>query len=394
MKRVTWIVLLLVAFSLVLVACGGDEPEATVAAPTAQEEADTVEESAPEAEPEVAAEPTAEELNAEEPAAEPEEAMTETEVALADLQLSSLDELSSYRYDMVMEIIATDETGQEVTQSMQMILAVSTDPPATSMSMSAEGQEEFADMGNIEFVQSGDTSYIVMGEMGCMALPADAEGAMSTDELTEGFTPDSLMEDLENVTLVGEETIDGIDTLHYTYDETSMLAEEMVGIESMEGHIYLAKDGGYMVRSIVDVVGNSKYMTDMAVEGVQSGVTHIEMNLKDVNGNVEILVPASCEGQDAAADSEWPMMEDASEITSFAGILSYTTASSGNDTIDFYNDAMVGIGYTLDEASSFVSEGNGLLTYTNDAEGSVSITISEDTDSGLTTVTVLSDFDM
>lgn len=395
MKRVSWIVLLLVVFSLVLAACGGDEPEATAAAPVAQEEAvAAVEESAPEADPTVA-EPAAEEPAAEEPAAEAEDGNAAgAQVALADLELSSLDELSSYRYDMVMEIVTTDEAGQEVTQSIQMVLAVSSDPPATSMSLTAEGQEELEGMGNIEFVQFEDTSYIVMAGMGCMALPADEESAMDADELTEGFTPESLLEDLENVTLVGEETVNGIDTLHYSYDETSLEAEDLVGIESMTGDIYLAKDGGFMVRSVVDIVGNSKYMADMAAEGVQSGVTHIEMNLQNVNEAVEIVIPAACEGQDAAAGSDWPMLADASEVTSFAGILSYTTASAGNDAIDFYNDEMATLGYTLDEAGSFVAEGNGMLTYTNGDGESVSITISEDSDTGLTTVTVLSDLDM
>ena len=37
MKRVLWMILLLV-FVLALAACGGDEPEATVAAPTAAAE--------------------------------------------------------------------------------------------------------------------------------------------------------------------------------------------------------------------------------------------------------------------------------------------------------------------------------------------------------------------
>lgn len=385
MKKVSWIVLLLVVFSLVLAACGGDEPEATEAAPVAQEEAPAaVEESAPETDPTVA------EPAAEEPAIEPEEeVMAETEVALADLNLSSLDELTSYRYEMMMNLVATDETGQEVTQSIQMVLAVSTDPPATSMSMTAEGQEELEGMGNIEFVQIEDTSYIVMAGMGCMALPADAESAMDTDELTEGFTPESLMEDLENVTLVGEETVNGIDTLHYTYDEMSMMEEDMTGIESMEGHIYLAKDGGYMVRSVVDVVGNSKYMANMEVEDVQSGVTHIEMDLKDVNEDVEILVPAACEGQDSAADSEWPMMADATEVMSIAGMANYTTAASASEAIDFYNTAMSDRGYTLDEAGSIMVEGTGLLAYTTPDGGNVTITISED--NGVTTVTILSE---
>lgn len=393
MKRISWIILLTLVLSLALAACGSSEPEVTVEEPAVQEEPAAPEEEQPSALAEVG--PEEETAVSEEPAAEePEEEMVdESKIALADLELSSLDELTSYRYTMVMEMTATDSTGTETTQTMQMELAVSTDPPATSMIMTAEGAEEIEEMGQMEFTQIEDTSYINMGELGCMALPADDNSAMSTEELTDGFSPESITEDLENVTLVGEETINGIDVLHYTYDETSMTAEQAVGIKSMVGDIYIAKDGGYMVRSIVDVVGDSKFIDGFASEDFQpdTATTHIEMNLTDVNSAVEILPPAACEGQELPEAVDWPMLDDASEVTSFVGILSYTTEVSGSDAIDFYNDAMAEMGYTLDETSSFISDGNGLLTYINIDDESVTITISEDADSGLTTVTILAD---
>lgn len=397
MKRISWIVLLVLVLSLALAACNSSEPEVTVAEPALQEEPAAPEEEQPSALAEV--EPEEETAVSEEPVAEPaaeepeEEMVDESEIALADLELSSLDELTSYRYTMIMEMTATDSTGTETTQTMQMELAVSADPPATSMIMTAEGAEEIEEMGQMEFTQIEDTSYINMGELGCMALPADDNSAMSTEELTDGFSPESITEDLENVTLVGEETINGIDVLHYTYDETSMTAEQAVGIKSMVGDIYIAKDGGYMVRSIVDVVGDSKFIDGFASEDFQpdTAKTHIEMNLTDVNSAVEILPPAACEGQELPEAVDWPMLDDASEVTSFAGILSYTTEVSGSDAIDFYNDAMAELGYTLDETSSFISDGNGLLTYVNIDDESITITISEDADSGLTTVTILAD---
>ena len=320
----------------------------------------------------------------------------EDEISLADLQLSSLDDLTSYRYTMVMEMVAADSTGTEITQTMQMELAVSSEPPATSMIMTAEGTENIDDMGEMEFIQIEDTSYINMGAMGCMVLPADDNSAMSTEELASGFSPESITEDLEKITLVGEETIDGITVLHYTYDETSLTAEEAADIKSLDGHIYIAKDGGYMVRSIIDVIGDSKFMDGFASENFQpdTATTRIEMNLTDVNAAVEILPPAACAGQEVPEAVDWPMLEDASEVTSFAGILSYTTEVSGSDAIDFYNDAMTELGYTLDESSSFVSAGNGLLTFINSDDESITITISEDVDSGLTTVTILSEVGM
>jgi hypothetical protein len=405
MKRVSWIILLALVFSLALTACGSSEPEVTVEEPAMQEEPAAQEEDAPSALTEVEPDEEEETAVSEEPAAdveeeavveldEPQEEMTEgSDFALSDLQLSSLDELTSYRYTVVMELTAADSTGAETIQTMQMEMAVSTDPPATSMLMTADGTEEMAEMGTMEFVQIEDTAYMNMGELGCMALPADDNSAMPTDELSEGFTPESLTEGLQDLTPVGEETIDGIDVVHYTFDESSMIMEEAAGISTLQGHIYIAKDGGYMVRYIIDVTGDSKFNEGFSTEDFQAETakTHIEMNLTDVNSAVEIVPPAACEGQQAPETADWPMLEDASAVSSFAGILSYTTEVSGNDAIEFYNNAMAELGFTQDEASSFVSEGNGLLTYLNENDESLTITISEDVDSGLTTVTLLSE---
>jgi hypothetical protein len=382
--------------SLALAACGNDEPEGSgsvvPAEPTAQEEAaaPALTEVAPEEETAVSEEPEGE---AEEPTTEMAQ---ESEIALTELQLSSLDELTSYRYTMVIAMTAADSTGVETVQTMQMDLAVSTDPPATSMLMTAEGTEELENMGQMEFVQIEDTSYINMGEMGCMALPADENSAMSTEELTSGFSPESITEGLENVTLVGEETIDGIDVLHYAYDETSLTAEEATGITSLDGHIYIAKDGGFMVRSIVDVVGDSKFTEGFASEDFQpdTATTHIEMNLTDINSTVEILPPAACEGQELPETVSWPMLEDASEVTSFAGIVTYTTEVSGDDAIEFYKNEMAALDYVLDETNTFVAAGNGLLIFVNSDDETITITISEDADTGLTTVTILAEADI
>ena len=391
MKRVSWIILLAFVLSLALAACGSSEPEEPVvpAEPTAQEEvaAPALTEVVPEEETAVSEEPAAEAV---EPAAEMAE---ESEITLTELQLSSLDELTSYRYTMVIAMTATDTAGVEITQTMQMDLAVSTDPPATSMLMTAEGTEDMEDVGQMEFVQIEDTNYINMGEMGCMALPADENSAMSTEELTAGFSPEAITEGLENVTLVGEETINGIDVRHYTYDETSLTAEEAAGIKSLDGHIYIAKDGGYMVRSIVDIVGDSKFGDGFSSKDLQpdTATTHIEMNLTDINSAVEILPPAACDGQELPQAVDWPMLEDATEVTSFAGIVSYTTEVSGDDAIEFYKNEMAAIDYVLDETSSFVAAGNGLLVFVNSDDETITITISEDAGTGLTTVTILAD---
>jgi hypothetical protein len=395
MKRVLWLILLLV-FSMALAACGGDEPEvaveepAVVAEPAAQEEeveqetAVTEEETSSQPEPAVL--PTANPTDVAEVEAEAEQST----IAFNELDMVQLDELTSYRYDMVIEIVGKLADGTESTQTMRMNLAVSADPPATSMVMTAEGVD-MAGTGTMEFTQIGDTSYIVMAEMGCMVLPAEGEGAMSSEELTENFAPENIMENLGNVTFVGKEEINGIDVLHYTYDESAMNAEDAVNVQSAEGHIYIAEEGGYMVRSVMDIVGNSAFVEDMGDQAFESAVTHIEMNLTDINEAVVIAPPAACEGQELPEAMDWPMLPDAADTISFAGMASYTSQTSAEEAVDFYKEAMPELGYTFDESGSFMAEGSGFLNFVNENEETVTVTISQDPSSGLTSVTILSD---
>lgn len=391
MKRVSWMVLMIMTLSFCLAACGetteeqqpaaettNQQEEAVIEEPTAEPETAVSEAEAPKAEAPAAEAPKAEKSTDEPAASEtnenPQAVGEEAEIPFSDLGFSSLEDLTSYRYDFAMTIMGTDESGAEIEQKMSMILSVSTDPPATSLSMNTEGQNGIEGMENIEFVQVNNTNYIVMGGMGCITPPADDENMLSTSELTAGFTPQSLTENLDKVTLVGEETVNGINTLHYTYNESSLAEEEMAEIDSMTGHLYLAKDGGYMVRSIVDMVGDSKFNEGFA----SHGTTHIEANLIDVNQAVEIVPPASCEGQGAGASSDWPILEGASDVISFAGVVSYTTGATAEEVIEFYKDALTDLGYTWDETSSFAAEGTGFLFFTHSENLNVSVTISQD----------------
>jgi hypothetical protein len=388
MKHVSWLIMLLV-FSLALAACGGDEPEVVVEEPAVVVEPTAVTEEETSSQPEPAVLPTANPTDV----AEVESPPQQTIIAIDELEIAKLEELTSYRYDMVIEVAGKNADGTESTQTMLMNLAVSTDPPATSMTMTAEGTADMADVGTIEFTQIGDSSYIVMADMGCMVLPAEGEGAISSEELTENFSPDDIMENLDNVTFVGKEKINGIDVLHYTYDETAMKAEDAVGIESAEGHIYVAEDGGYMVRSIMDIVGSSAFAADMGTEAFQSATTHIEMNLTDVNEDVVITPPAACEGQELPEAMDWPMLPDAADTISFGGMASYTTETSAEDAIAFYTESMVEMGYSLDESGTLVTENSGFLSFVNENDETVMVTISQDPSSGLTSITIMADGD-
>lgn len=379
MKRLYWILIVLLALGLTLVACGGgDEPAAEPAAPAPAVESAPAE---AEAEPAQAAVPTIEPTAV--PTAEPTPEPTEepVEVSWADLNFTSApEELESYRYEMIISASGVDQSGAEVTQSITILMAYTTDPQAMSISMKAEGTGMMADdadmdslgFENFEIVQIGAMSYMVFPEFGCMAFPAEED--LTENPMLSEFAPETMFGDLSGVKLVGEEERAGFRVLHYTFDETSLPTEDQQDIRVMNGHLYIAKEGGFLVSMIVDLEGNAEeFLTGL--DSVEDATVRMEFNLQDINEPIEILLPEGCEEQ-AAGDLDYPILEDATDLFNMFGMISYTTAVSVDEAIEFYQNEMAELGYTYSEDESFIFGSTAMLVF-NSSDGSVSINISE-----------------
>ncbi len=390
-KRLNWILALIMLLSLPALACGvfgGDEAEPT-AVPPAAEPAE-VEAAAPEPAADPTTEPTAEpvaetavaEPPVQEPAAEESEAPP---VPASALDLASINQLpfDSYRIEMVLEFSGVKADGTEVNQAMNANFAVVVDPPANSMSMGFSGIEEAMGMDTIEMAQIEDTTYMVLPEMGC--ITTQGQDILQDNPFADMLAPNEFMSDLEDAKYEGEETINNIRTRHYSFDKFAFGDTGTDEIEEAEGHIYIAKDGDFLVRMVIDASGQ----IDFFDEGVdQDGELHIEINLTDVDENVEIVMPAGCEGQ-TGSGSEFPMMGDAYEVSSLPGLVSYKTDATTDETLLFYEEALMAEGWVKDEAGSFVGGGSALVAFSRDGE-SLNLSISPD-DNGGTFVVLISE---
>ncbi len=382
MRRMSWIVVLLLLLSLPALACGGfggDDAEATAV----PEAAPVIEESAPEP----TAVPQAEDTNSEETAVETVEKPSLPESALS---LDTIDELpfNSYRITMDLEVTGKKADGQEVAQSMKSEFTVSNDPQIMNILMSFSGIDEVMDSESIEMAQIEGTSYMVIPEMGC--ITTSGGNILDDNPFTGMMAPDSFLNDLDNAKYEGEETINGILTRHYSFDKFAMAGTDLTDVEEANGHIYVAKDGDFLVSMVVDATGK----LDLFDEGLtEDGQLHIEINLTDIDVPVEAAIPAACAAEDGSAggaNSEFPMLDDASEVTSFAGVLSYQTALPLEDVMAFYDDTLANAGWVKDEEGSFVASGNALVNYLRDGV-TLSVTVSPNEDTGGNYVILLSD---
>ncbi|MBK8987125.1 MAG: hypothetical protein IPM39_13780 [Chloroflexi bacterium] len=381
MKRIHWLLILVVIMSLALAACGGgEEPAATAVAETAPV-TESNESAPPTAAPPTAAPPTAVPPTAVPTAtSEPEQAS----VAFADLNFGNkMEALSSYRYEMVMTVSGTDESGTPTSKTMTMQMAFTNDPQASSISVSGDGIPGMEEASSIEIVQIGSTSYMVFPEMGCVAFPAEEEDLLQND-LAQEFNPETMFRSLDDLTLVGEDTINGIRVLHYTFDESDITTEDAQGLMAANGDLFIAKDGGYLVRLAADMNGDALFMEGF--EEIKDAVMRMEFNVTDINQPFEIIPPAGCEGQGPDAELPFPVVENATDVINFPGVIGYSTTLPPADVIAFYQEAMADAGYTYAEGQSFITDSAASLTF-DGSSGAVSVTISDS--NGVTSVAIL-----
>lgn len=388
-KKVSWIIVLVMLLSVSSLACsvlGGGGSEATaVPVPTEAPAAAVESPTQPSAAAEPAAAPTSE------PAAAPTTASADTAAPpppAAALNIENINgaPFDSYRFAMNMTFSGTDANGAAVTEEVNADYIISSDPPGKNVVMNITSSDPTAeDIGQITMTQIGDTAYMVIPGMGG-CITSSGQDLMQDNPFADMLDPNGFLDNLDNAQYQGEETINDIRTLHYTFDATALTVATTEGVEDAEGNLYIAKDGGYMVRLVMDVRG----VKDLLATGSNdTGDMHMEYNLSDVNEPVELAPPPECEGQ-ANGDTGYPMPDDAYEVSSLSGLVSYKTALTADEVTTFYEDALTADGWMKDEDSSFAGGGSALLSFTRGSE-TLSVTINPDEASGDTAVMLMSD---
>jgi hypothetical protein len=106
-----------------------------------------------------------------------------------------------------------------------------------------------------------------------------------------------------------------------------------------------------------------------------------QIDYSDFNQPIEITVPEGCSD---AEDSEFPLLDDATQINSFGDVLTYNTNTAFEDVISFYKTEMAAAGYSLE--SEFAQAPTGLLTFNRDGEEVTVSVVDNPASDGLTVV--------
>lgn len=397
-----WLLIFILLLGMSALACnlpfgGEEEPSAATSDNndegdrTSEEDASEMEEAVDTPEDEVAVEDSPADSVVEEAVVEEETAVSEetAETTEEDSSLLSnlfpesllvrdtvqdFDDLDTY--EMEMEI---STTVSETTQVIQATILVSTDPAQTQMTFSFSGLDDMAGIDSMSMTQIEGTTYMNMAEFGCMSTSESEfdQADFGTLDATD------FLADVGEATLVGEETINGIETVHYTFDE-SVVGDEISQFDWAQGDVYIAKEGNYMVRFRMEGEGTADALgvalEEEGVDGIkpQIGLIQIEMNLVSVNEPVNITIPEGCENG-GLANSEYPVLEDAFESSAFGGIVTYKTETPFADAVTFYQETLAADDWVYQEDNSFIMEGSTALMYFDKDGRSLTVTITEDT---------------
>ncbi len=379
MKRhgIRWVIVFLLILSLSSMACqlfGGDEdptPDSAGASETAAE---------PEAVEPIESENSAAAGSADSSSeSQPSDDSSQQSdgAAPADFELSALSrelDFDSYRFALEMQFSGTDASGNEFVQDISADIAFVAQPLAMAISMSMEGVPGTNEFDQIAMAQIGETTYMVMPGVGCITSAAVEGGLIEDNPFADFLDPSQLIDDLQGAKYAGREEVNGIQTLVYEFDESFLKNEDEM--EWADGKIYVAADGNYLVRMIMDGEGA---MDVFNAGSTQTGLVHMAFNLTDVNQPVEIGIPEECDN--AAGSGDLPMLEDAFEISTFAGFLNYKSNATIEDGVAFYEDVLGEDGWLKNEDESFMMEGTAMLSYNREGE-SLTLTLGDDNESG------------
>lgn len=394
-KEMRWIFVFALVLALSTMACGlfgGNEAEEAPAEETVGEAQEAVEdepesppaaeeESEPTDEPTPLPEPT--ETSEPEPTATPaESAGEESSEGLPDLSNVSagLEEYNSYRATVNMTFESMEEGGTSAGLALES--AVVLEPPASSATMSFSGDmvEEAGGFDSLAFAEIGEVSYAVIPGLGCVTGGVGEMGSM--DEFTDIFSTDELLGDISDAEFVGEDNVNGIPVDHYTFDETDV--EDTGGdLRELEGHVYVAQEGNYVTRMVIEGVGT----VDMLGQGVEEeGSLLMEYNVTDVGADFDVEPPEGCEDSGA----QYPTFEGAADLASFAGFTSYTVEAEFDDVVAFYEDEMAALGFEQPEGEQILSEGSAILSFAGQELDPVTVIINQE-DDGTLSVTITSE---
>lgn len=309
------------------------------------------------------------------PAAAPAQTAEEEASLTLENRQSGLEQLKSYRVRWG-GAWKTTESGKTTEATWEWLQEYTADPEAMHWRMNSSNSTETEKASALEMWRIGAMTYMVNAEAGadaeCISYSSDDQ-----DPIDQNMFDPGSMGRIEDAKYVGTETINGVRAKHYKYDEK---ATTFVAASKVSGELWVAVDGGYVVKDTMAWEGGSGGLLGATTEGQGQGTWTWEIT--DINAIPTITPPAGCE----SAAGDLPILPDASEKAQFGDMITYKTATSLADAAKFYQEEMVKAGWTV-AGEAQISQEFGTLTFGKDGQ-TAQVMLSPDNDKTTVMITI------
>ena len=167
---------------------------------------------------------------------------------------------------------------------------------------------------------------------------SDCQGSIAQPSTIPVTEPASLLLPITKADLVGKETINGIESSHYTFDRSSLIIAK--GSEKVTGELWIAEDGGYVIKYLLNVAMPEK-ITGKDLEISQSWMYQLEL----VDQTDAVSLPAGCR----PVPVEITPLEGSKNIAYGSGSLTFETSTKASEVVNFYLDQLSTLGWQSPE---------------------------------------------
>jgi len=202
----------------------------------------------------------------------------ELEVVTLDPTGEGLGHLGTFRQRMAVSFTAQD-TGY--TGVYHYDAEVNTAEQAAHITVSADGPAvQELPANQVQAIWIGTQLWIKLGNQPWLPVPESVAALQFEQQL---FSVGDFLPYVQHFQKAGEEVVNGIPSAHYTYETQNLPAQ--YGSVNGRGDVYVALDGGYVVRYTLD--GNGTF--EEYVQG--SGTLSLVYDTYDVGADISIKPP-------------------------------------------------------------------------------------------------------
>ncbi|MEN6482836.1 MAG: hypothetical protein ABFD29_11785 [Anaerolineaceae bacterium] len=279
-----------------------------------------------------------------------------------DINESTFD---SFRITFELLVSGKKEDGAEVNETTRYFYEINRLQPATHFLLETGNEVDSASPAvALETYEVGGNyymlSYAADGTVSCFPINSqDSAGMMNIPDLMippENFTDEHLVK--------RGELINAIKTDHYKMNE-AMMGEGDYNVQA--GDVWVAQEGGYIVRSSAEITGDVSGMAGKLTDGSMTW----SYELSEVNQIDSLEIPQTCVAA-TEKTAGFPLPENAANFSQFGNLISFESPDSVEKIGEFYKEEMPANGWTLGAENSY--DTMATLTYSKSG-GSASIMI-------------------